>query len=168
MLLSFYDLKSRHTFDREVLYLFPLRLGLINTSDHKFPFFPMAHQPLVNQALLTIEALRSHSVWLLWTSDRPVAETSTWQHTALTRDRYSCHRRDFFPLSRFFWSIFYLQLLPSFFMSRYVPYYRPYNKHNTNIHAPGGIRTQNPSNRTAADLRLRPRGRCNRNNFPYG
>jgi hypothetical protein len=24
-------------------------------------------------------------------------------------------------------------------MSLYVPYYRPYNKHNTNIHAPGGI-----------------------------
>jgi hypothetical protein len=24
-------------------------------------------------------------------------------------------------------------------MSLYVPYYRPYNKHNTNIHTPGGI-----------------------------
>jgi len=27
-----------------------------------------------------------HSVWLLWTSDQPDAETSTWEHTALTRD----------------------------------------------------------------------------------
>jgi hypothetical protein len=32
-----------------------------------------------------------------------------------------------------------------------------YNKHNTNIHALGGIRTHNPSKRAAADLRLRPR-----------
>jgi hypothetical protein len=39
-------------------------------------------------------------------------------------------------------------------MSLYVPCYRPYNKHNTNIHAPGGIRTRSPSKRTAADPRL--------------
>ena len=32
----------------------------------------------------------SHSVWLLWTSDQPVAETSTWQHTTLTRDKNRC------------------------------------------------------------------------------
>ena len=30
-------------------------------------------------------------------------------------------------------------------MSLYVPYYRPFNKHNTNINAPGGIRTYNPA-----------------------
>jgi hypothetical protein len=36
-------------------------------------------------------------------------------------------------------------------MSLYVPYYRPYNKHNTNIYAPGGIRTQDPSKRAAED-----------------
>jgi hypothetical protein len=47
-------------------------------------------------------------------------------------------------------------------MSLYVPYYRPYNKHNTNIHAPGGIRTHNPSKRAAADPRLRPRGHWDR------
>jgi len=34
------------------------------------------------------------SVGLLWTSDQPVAETSTWQHTTLTTDRHSCHMRD--------------------------------------------------------------------------
>jgi hypothetical protein len=44
--------------------------------------FSMAQQPLVGQGLLIIEASRSHSdtlhsVELLWTSDRPVAETST-------------------------------------------------------------------------------------------
>jgi len=42
--------------------------------------------PLVGQGLLIIENSRSHSdtlhsVGLLWTSDQPVAETSTWQHT---------------------------------------------------------------------------------------
>jgi hypothetical protein len=29
---------------------------------------------------------RTHSIGILSTSDRPVAETSTWQHTALTRE----------------------------------------------------------------------------------
>jgi hypothetical protein len=32
--------------------------------------------------------------------------------------------------------------------------------YKTNIHAPGGIRTRNPSKRSAADPRLRPRGHC--------
>ena len=32
----------------------------------------------------------------------------------------------------------------------------------TDIHAPGGIRTHNPSKRAAADLRLRPRGHWGR------
>ena len=31
-----------------------------------------------------------------------------------------------------------------------------YNTNNTNIHAPGGIRTRNPSKRSAADFRLSP------------
>jgi hypothetical protein len=33
-----------------------------------------------------------------------------------------------------------------------------YNKHNTNIHAPYGIRTHDPSKRAAEDPRLRPHG----------
>ena len=41
-----------------------------------------------------------HSVGLLWTSDQPEAETSTWQHTTLTRDRQSCPRRDSNPQSQ--------------------------------------------------------------------
>jgi hypothetical protein len=57
------------------------------------------------------------SVGLLWTRDRPVAETSTWQY------RHS---------------------------------------QETNIHAPGGIRTYDPSKRSVADLRLRPRGHWDR------
>jgi hypothetical protein len=34
--------------------------------------------------------LAPHSVGLLWTSDRPVAETSTSQHTTPARDRHPC------------------------------------------------------------------------------
>jgi len=36
----------------------------------------------------------SHSVGLLWTSDQPEAETSTWQHTTLTTDKHPCPLRD--------------------------------------------------------------------------
>jgi hypothetical protein len=53
--------------------------------------FSMAQQPLVGQGLPRIEPSWSHShtphsVRLLWTSDQPDAEISTWQHTTLTRD----------------------------------------------------------------------------------
>jgi len=33
-------------------------------------------------------------------SDHPVAQTSTWQHTTLTRDRYPWPRRDSNPQSK--------------------------------------------------------------------
>jgi hypothetical protein len=47
--------------------------------------FFSAQKPLVDQGFI-IKASRSHSdtphsVRLLWTSDRPDAEPSTWQHT---------------------------------------------------------------------------------------
>jgi len=38
--------------------------------------------------------IHAHTAELLWTRDRAVAETSTWQYTTLTSDRYPCHRRD--------------------------------------------------------------------------
>jgi hypothetical protein len=38
-----------------------------------------------------------HSVGLLWTSDQPDAETSTWQHTTLTSDKHPCPRRNSNP-----------------------------------------------------------------------
>ena len=37
------------------------------------------------------------SLGLLWTSDRPVAETSTWQHTTFTRESHPCPCRDSNP-----------------------------------------------------------------------
>jgi len=50
-------------------------------------FSPMAQKPLVGQCLLTFEASRSNSRHgtIGRTSDRPNAETSTWQNTTLKR-----------------------------------------------------------------------------------
>jgi hypothetical protein len=64
----------------------------------------MVRQPLVGQGLLIVEDLRfhsdtSHSIGLLWMSDQPVAETSTWQHITLTRDTHPCPQRDSYPQS---------------------------------------------------------------------
>ena len=48
---------------------------------------------------------------LLWTSDQPVAETSTWQHTTLTTKKHPCPRRDSNPnLSR--WAVADLSFRP--------------------------------------------------------
>ena len=41
-------------------------------------------------------------------------------------------------------------------------YLTTHNTHKTDIHAPGGIRTRNPSKRAVADPRLRPRGHWDR------
>jgi hypothetical protein len=59
--------------------------------NHYISFFFMTQQPPVCEGLLIVEVSRSHSdpphsVALLWTSDQPGAETSTWQKS-LTRDR---------------------------------------------------------------------------------
>ena len=43
---------------------------------------------------------RQTSIGLLWTSDRLVAETSPWQHTILTTDRHLCPRWDSNPWSQ--------------------------------------------------------------------
>ena len=65
----------------------------------------MVQEPPVGQDLLIIEASQSHSeaphsVGPLWTSDQPGAETSTWEHTTLTRQRRPCPRRDYNPQSQ--------------------------------------------------------------------
>jgi hypothetical protein len=54
----------------------------------------MVQQPLVGQGFIITKASRLHSIGLLWTSNRPEAETSTGQHATLTRDRHPCQRRD--------------------------------------------------------------------------
>jgi hypothetical protein len=70
-------------------------------------FFPMARQPLGGLGRLIFLGFTithfldtPHSIGLLWTRDQLVAETSTWQHTTLTRDRHPCPRRDSNPQSQ--------------------------------------------------------------------
>jgi hypothetical protein len=66
----------------------------------------VAEQPKAGQGRSIFEVSRSHTrtrpqlVGLLWASDRPVAETSTWQHTTLTRDRHPSSWRDSNPQSQ--------------------------------------------------------------------
>ena len=50
-------------------------------------------------AFITLRDTHSHSVWLLWTRDRPVTEPSTWQHDIHKRQT-SCLRRDSNPQSQ--------------------------------------------------------------------
>jgi len=62
----------------------------------------MAQQPLQGQVLFIVQISRSHSdaphsVRLLWTSDQPIADTSTCKHTTITRDRHPCSRRNSNP-----------------------------------------------------------------------
>ena len=57
------------------------------------------YRAIVGLGFLTVEVSLSHSgtphlVGLLWTSDRPAAETSTWLHITLYRNRLPCHWRD--------------------------------------------------------------------------
>jgi len=58
----------------------------------------MVQQPLMGQGPYIIEASQHsdipHSVVLLWASDQPDAETSTGQHTTLTKDKLPCPWRD--------------------------------------------------------------------------
>ena len=68
-------------------------------------FCTMTQPPVVVRGLLIIEDSRSHSdtphsVGLLWASNRPDAEISTWQHTTLTTDSHPCPRQDSNPQSQ--------------------------------------------------------------------
>jgi len=70
-----------------------------------FFFFTMAQKPPVGHGLLIVKDAWSLSdtpylVGLLWMSDQPDAETSTWQHTTLIRDRLSCPKWDSNPQSQ--------------------------------------------------------------------
>jgi hypothetical protein len=83
----------------------------------------MEHRVAVGASAIT-HTIR-HTVGLLWTSDQPVAEASTYtgQHNIYTQE--------------------------------------------TNIYAPCGIRTRDPSNQAAADLRLRSRDHWDRQDLIY-
>ena len=60
-------------------------------SPHFQNFLPLMQQPNVGHGRLILEVSRSHththtqSAGLLWTRNRPVVETSTWQHNIHNR-----------------------------------------------------------------------------------
>jgi len=67
--------------------------------------FLVVQQPCFALGSLLVHVSRSHSetqlsVGLLWTSDRSDAEFSTWQNTALPKDRHPCTWRDPNPQSQ--------------------------------------------------------------------
>ena len=68
-----------------------------------------------------------------------------------TWDRHTCPRLIFFVLCTLS-----VLLCPDCPGCAFCPLL--YNRHNTNIHAPGGIQTRNPSKRSPADTRFRPLG----------
>jgi len=78
----------------------------IYTYIYIYIFIFMAQQPLVGQGQLFVHSWRSHSldtphsVGLLWTSAQLDAETWTWRHSTLTRDRPPCPRGDSNPQSQ--------------------------------------------------------------------
>jgi hypothetical protein len=83
--------------DAEIVYKHWIISQLINLfnkgkrgSVDNRPNPPTAQQPAVDQGLLIIDASQLHSdtsqsIRLLWTSDRPDAETSTWQDNSHNR-----------------------------------------------------------------------------------
>ena len=76
-------------------YLTPDTRNCYENSILMNAFLTTVQQPPAGQGLLIIEDSRSlsdtpHSVGLLWNNDQSVPETSTWQHTTLTTDRYPC------------------------------------------------------------------------------
>ena len=74
-----------------------------------FFFSPGATTPIGLACLIKKPRLRGflithddapHPVGLLWMNDQSVAETSTWQHTTLTTDKYPCPGWDSNPQSQ--------------------------------------------------------------------
>jgi hypothetical protein len=56
--------------------------------------------PPRSRGLLITHKYAPQSVGLLWTSDQPLAESSTWQHTTHTPDKHPCPRWDSNPRSQ--------------------------------------------------------------------
>jgi len=85
-------------------YLPPTRLFIIKRlldTPNLFIYFFFYHDRTapVGQGILIVKASRSHSdthhsVGLVWKSDQPDAETSTWQHTTLTTDKHPRLKQD--------------------------------------------------------------------------
>jgi hypothetical protein len=84
--MNFYWVQTRSGVRTNRFSIVPVSNYFIRNPLRTKIFFPMAHYSLLGQGLLINEVSPSHSVGLLWTSDQPVQENSTWQHTTLTAD----------------------------------------------------------------------------------
>ena len=93
-------------------YTLPFTLHIRKPTDHRFTTqcfsrctvcLPLARKPPNGPGPPRSRGFQithndaPQSVRLLWTSDQPVAETSTSQHTTLTTDRHPCPRWDSNP-----------------------------------------------------------------------
>ena len=81
------------------------KLWLKNLYRKRFGSKICTGKDLAQKCLLAVELSTSHSdtphsVGRLWTSDRPVAEASTWRHTYNTGDKHPHPRRDSDPQSQ--------------------------------------------------------------------
>jgi hypothetical protein len=65
-----------------------------------FPPWQTSPQLARASSLSRLDDHTALSVGLLWASDEPNADNSTWQHTTLTTERHTCHRRHSNPQSQ--------------------------------------------------------------------
>ena len=82
----------RRVFDIDSLPMWRLRLA--STANSPPPPTVLLGRLMVEFCEITHGQTKPHLVELLWTRDRPVTETSTWQHRTLTRDKHPCSRQD--------------------------------------------------------------------------
>jgi hypothetical protein len=131
----------------------PLRFK--TPPEHMNEVFTVAQQPKSRPGRLTVQVSTSHAIRLthksagfLRTSQRPLPTQQTNKHKTGTS----------MPSAGF--SFFVLCTSSLLLLCPHCPSFAfrplPYNTHNTNSHAPGGIRTRNPGKRSATDPRLRP------------
>ena len=73
-----------------------LYLTTDDTHNRQISMPPVGFEPKISAGKRPCRS-PAEIVGLLWTSDQVVAETSTWQHTTLTTDKYPCPRWDSNP-----------------------------------------------------------------------
>jgi hypothetical protein len=142
--------------ERTFSYLFSSRMGGPSTQSGSFYFFFWCNSPTRVRATSSMRfqithSVTPHSVELLWTKDRPVAEISTWRHTTLTRDIHVPGGILFlfsYPLFALYRYLFLRLDSPEFCLLSLL-----YNTQHK-LHAPGGIQTSNLNTRSAADPRF--------------
>jgi len=73
-----------------------LRLSLVSFNQYSI-LFSHGRTAIVGLFVVELSTSHTHTLGLLWTSDRPVAETSALQFTTITRGKHPCPRHDSNP-----------------------------------------------------------------------